>query len=90
MTEVKHFRAPQDSDRRVGEISYSYIAGQTTDADPANVLAYEHPDINNGEGGNVLFISGIVEFKRGDTLSQAVRATYIRLGRLDEIPDFAR
>jgi hypothetical protein len=86
----KQFRAPLDDAWQPGGSSYTYIPGQTPDGDPANVLAYEHPDINNGEGGNVLYVSGHVEFKRGDALPQAVRATYQRLGRPDEVPDFAR
>ena len=43
---------------------YVYIEGQTTLDDPRNVLVYEKPENHAGEGGNVLFLDGSVEFIR--------------------------
>lgn len=41
---------------------YDYIPGQTVNDDPRNVLLYEKPENHEGEGGNVLFDDGHVEF----------------------------
>ena len=43
---------------------YEYIPGQTTRDDPRNVVAYDKPDNHDGEGGNVLFLDGHVDFIR--------------------------
>lgn len=65
-------------------IAYVYIAGQTDDSDPRNVLAYER--VRDDEGTNVLFVDGHVEFMKLPRFKRVLRETYRRLGREDEIP----
>jgi prepilin-type processing-associated H-X9-DG protein len=64
--------------------SYVYIAGQTTQSDPRNVLAYER--VQGNEGSNALFIDGHVQWMKLDAFRAAVRETYQRLDREDELP----
>ncbi|MGE0480105.1 MAG: H-X9-DG-CTERM domain-containing protein [Phycisphaerae bacterium] len=64
--------------------SYDYVAGQSTKADMRNVLAYERTF--SPEGTNVLFVDGHVEWMRLDEFRAAVRATYKRLNRENELP----
>ena len=64
-------------DAAPGECSYFYIAGQTMKSDPSNVLAYE-PDYD-GEGGNVLFVDGHVEWATPARRQQVVDKTHERL-----------
>ena len=66
------------------EESYVYIAGQNEDSDPRNVLAYER--MLDGEGTNVLFVDGHVEWLRPDDFAQRLTDTYARLGRDAEVP----
>lgn len=89
VTEIQ-LRAPTDDAWQPGGCSYVYVAGQSMASDPRNVLAYERPDVNDGEGANVLFVDGHVEFMRVDSINQVIRETYERLGRSEEVPDFAR
>ena len=90
MITPKVFDVPADDAKAPGQSSYLYINGQTLNDDPRNVLVYERPDINDGEGTNILFLDAQVEFMRGDAPARAVRDTYTRLGRENEIPDWAR
>lgn len=65
--------------------SYIYLAGQTTDSDARNILAYER--IYDDDGTLVLFVDGHAEFiKPLETFKKALLDTYTRLGRQDEIP----
>ena len=45
-------------------VAYIYIAGQGVINDPRNVLMYEPPENHAGEGANVLFADGHVQFIR--------------------------
>jgi hypothetical protein len=67
-----------------GEESYIYIAGQTVYADVRNVLAYER--IRGRAGTHVLFTDNHVASLSLDELRVALRATYERLDRADEMP----
>ena len=78
----KQLRSPRDEDQDEDTVSFVYIAGQTTAADPRNVLAYER--VFGDEGTNVLFMDGHVEWMKLDNFKKAVRETYQRLGR--ELP----
>ena len=62
-----------------GRCSYVYISGQTLKSNPRNVLAHE-PDYD-GEGGNVLFVNGHVEWIKPPRYRQVIDETYERLGR---------
>jgi prepilin-type processing-associated H-X9-DG protein len=80
----KQLHSPRDVDEDEDHVSYVYIAGQTTDAKPNNVLAYER--LLDEEGTNVLFVDGHVEWLRPDAFRAAVRETYRRLGRMADLP----
>ena len=67
----KQFHAPQDSGQG---ISYIYLGGTAAD-DPRNVLAYERPDINRGEGVNVLFSDSHVEWMKMPDFQRALEET---------------
>jgi len=60
--------------------SYIYIAGQTTEMYPGNIVAYENPEFCR-EGLNVLFLDSHVEFMKPDEFRQELEATYKKLGR---------
>jgi len=64
--------------------SYTLIGGQDAGRDPRNVLAYETPI--SDEGTSVLFVDGHVEWMRPEPLTAALRATFQRLGRPEELP----
>lgn len=64
--------------------SYGYIAGQKRGDDESNVLAFEW--LHSREGTTVLFLDGHVEWLPLDEAKRAVRETYRRLDREDEIP----
>jgi len=68
---------------RGGEVAYAYIGGQTMDADPRNVLAYE--PVGRGGAHEVLFLGGHVARLPQSEVAAAVRATDERLGREGEI-----
>ncbi|MFH0981935.1 MAG: H-X9-DG-CTERM domain-containing protein [Planctomycetota bacterium] len=71
--------SPRDGrDPPPGNCSYVYLAGQTLKSDPRNVLAYE-PDFE-GEGGNVLFVDGHVEWIKPPRFQQMIDETRARLG----------
>jgi prepilin-type processing-associated H-X9-DG protein len=69
-----------------GTLRYHYIAGQRGAGDPQNVLVYEDLDNHNGEGGNILFLDGHVEFRKPPEFKQAIQETFARLKREAEIP----
>jgi prepilin-type processing-associated H-X9-DG protein len=59
--------------------SYEYIAGQSLNSEPTNVLVYEKRD-NHREGGNVLFVDGHVAFiKPYNEVERLVEETKERL-----------
>ncbi len=58
---------------------YVYIPGQRPDSNPTNVLVYEKPENHGGEGSNVLFVDGHVEFMTNDQVKRLVRETRERL-----------
>ncbi len=62
-----------------GGCSYVYFAGQSMKSNPRNVLAYE-PDFA-GEGGNVLFVDGTVEWIKPPRFQQVIDETRARLGQ---------
>jgi hypothetical protein len=64
--------------------SYIYIAGQTADTDPGNMLVYENPAYCR-DGVNAGFVDAHVKWMRRDEFLQALEATYKRLGR--EMPE---
>jgi prepilin-type processing-associated H-X9-DG protein len=61
------------------ECSYEYIAGQTSGSAARNVLAYE-PDYD-GEGGNILFADGRVEWVKPPEYQRVIDETRKRLGQ---------
>jgi len=65
--------------------SYTYIAGQTAAADLRNVLAYEWPPSDRKTAA--LFCDGHVELMPLEQFAEALKATYQRLNRQDEMPD---
>jgi prepilin-type processing-associated H-X9-DG protein len=67
-----------------GGASYAYVAGQTSEGDSENVLAYELT--THGDRRSVLFADGHVERIGSKELARSVRETYRRLGRQDDIP----
>jgi prepilin-type processing-associated H-X9-DG protein len=75
-------RSPRDPNP-VGS-SYVYIAGQTSESDARNVLAYER--LVDKEGTNVLFVDGHVEWMKQPAFARAVRETYRRLDRAADLP----
>jgi prepilin-type processing-associated H-X9-DG protein len=62
-----------------GGSSYVYIAGQTTDDDPENVLMYEPLGNHEGPGGNVLFADTHAEFLKEPGYTNAIARTRARL-----------
>ena len=64
--------------------SYVLITEQTWNSDTRNVLAYETP--LDDEGTNVAFLDGHVEWMKLPQFREALRKTYERLDRLDELP----
>ncbi len=69
------------------DFPYVYITGQTTMADPRNVLIYERLFAHAGDGGNLAFVDGHVEFAKPPRYQELIRETFRRLGREEEIPD---
>lgn len=80
----KMLRSPRDPSDDESAVSYVYLAGQSPEADPRNVLAYERPV--DEEGTNVLFVDGHVEWLALEPFKAAVRETYRRLGRDEDLP----
>ena len=72
-------------DQSGSESSYVYIEGQKNTMDPRNVLVYERPDLNDGEGVNVAFLDGHTRFYTIDEFREELAATYERLER--EMPE---
>ena len=67
--------------------SYVYIAGQSVGSDSRNVVVYEL--VENEDAATVLFGDGHCEYQHMHEFKQALRDTYTRLGREDEIPPWA-
>ncbi len=62
------------------EACYAYIKGQGEWNNPSNVLVYEKADHHGGEGGNVLFCNGTVEFiKPYSRIEELARETKERM-----------
>lgn len=80
----KQIHSPRDSDADENSVSYVYLAGQTQSAAPQNVLAYEQ--VFGNEGTSVLFVDGHVQWMKIKEFRGAVRETYKRLGRENEVP----
>lgn len=59
-TTRQQFQCP--SSMTPGQQCYYYVPGQTTNSDPSGVLLFEDPQIHGGEGGNVLYQDGHVQF----------------------------
>ena len=74
----KQLKAPNDAYEGV---SYVYIAGQTRDSDSRNVLAHERRGLNDGEGVNVAFVDGHVEFMKMREFGRVLAATQERLNK---------
>ncbi|HNQ22390.1 MAG TPA: hypothetical protein PKK06_04785 [Phycisphaerae bacterium] len=74
----EQLRSPKDGP---GQTSYVYIAGQTANDDPRNLLAHEREDLNYGEGVNVLYVDGHVAFQKLPVFQEELRATQERLSR---------
>ena len=68
--------APDDPTDRV---SYVYLGGQSVDMNYRNVLAHERVDLNGGEGVNVLFLDGSVQFIRPPQVDALLEETWARL-----------
>ena len=66
------------------EVVAVYVAGQTIEADPRNVLVYERP--SGDEGVAVAFVDGHAEWTDPEHFRRVLRDTYERLGRLDDLP----
>ena len=60
--------------------SFIYIAGQTTNSNPGNILAYENPEFCT-EGVNVLYLDGHVAFEKPDQFRKQLAETCKRLGK---------
>jgi len=60
--------------------SFIYVAGQTVEMDPGNIVAYENPAFLS-DGTNVLYLDGHVQWIKPDEFLQDLEATYKRLGR---------
>lgn len=77
--------SPRDEE---GRISYVYLgelySSTGVDFNARNVLAYER--VIGHEGTNVLFADGHVEWMHLVAFRDAVRGTYERLGRSDDLP----
>jgi hypothetical protein len=65
------------------DVDYAYIAGQTTSADPRNILVYETV---GAEGRAVAFVDGSTRFLKFGEFEQHIRDTYKRLNRMNELP----
>ncbi len=63
---------------------YVYIPGQSNDSNPTNVLLYEKPENHGGEGSNVLFVDGHVEFLPNGEVERRVQETKEKLAKGDE------
>jgi len=61
--------------------SYVYIAGQTTNGNPRNVLVYERPENHGEDGVCVLFMDGHVEFVDLDRLERELQQTRERMNK---------
>jgi len=66
------------------EPSYLFVTGQTTKSPSENILAYENPAFS-GEGLNVLFVDGHVEWMKPAQFKKALSETCNRLSR--PVPD---
>lgn len=60
--------------------SYYYVPGQTTNSAPNGVLLFEDPANHNGEGGNVLYQDGHVQFIKGQQF-QSIVDTYVDIAQ---------
>jgi prepilin-type processing-associated H-X9-DG protein len=85
MITAKELHSPRDP-MPEDHVSYAYIGGQIfRSSNPRDVLAYE-PIADNGRT-NVLFVDAHVESMDAIAFRQAVRETYKRLGRENELPE---
>ena len=85
MITAKELHSPRDP-MPEDHVSYAYIGGQIfRSSNPRDVLAYE-PIADNGRT-NVLFVDAHVESMDAIAFRQAVRETYERLDREDELPE---
>jgi prepilin-type processing-associated H-X9-DG protein len=84
MVTPKMLHSPRDPDGDEEAVSYEYISGQSADSDPRNVLGYERPF--GDEGTNALFVDGHVEWLKLEEFKRALRETYRRLEREDQLP----
>lgn len=78
----KLLQSPQHPDNV--DVSYVYIAGQSPNDHPRNVLAYEKP--LGADRLNVLFNDGSVQWMSIEQFRSVLRQTYERLNREEEIP----
>jgi len=60
--------------------SYIYVAGQTAEMYPGNIVAYENPAFCQ-DNINVLFLDSHVELMKPDAFRHELEATYEKLGR---------
>lgn len=83
MIAPKQFWCP-GCDGPPGELDacYVYVEGQGPNSNSQNVLAYEKPAHHQGEGANVLFVDGHVEFVRPESrVAELVEETRERMHR---------
>ncbi len=75
------FSCPGAGRKRAGWYAcYGYVRGQSVSSNPENVLVYERSDSHYGDGGNVLFVDGEVQFVEPyGKVKELVRQTRKRL-----------
>lgn len=84
---AKSLHSPVDD---TGQVSYVYVTGLKDVFEANQVIAYERPDLADGDGVAVLLGDGHVEMTSLEELKGLLYDTYSRLGRLDEMPEWAR
>lgn len=72
--------APNDHRADI-QSSYLYIEGQNIQMPQQNIVAYEHPFVNDFEGVNVMFLDSHVEYLPMDAFKRRLRETLDRLDR---------
>ena len=76
LIEAETLRSPK---YEPGRPCYLYISGQTIKSHPGNIVVHERLDMAKGEGVNVGFVDGYLEFLRMPAFEQAMRETKERL-----------
>jgi len=79
-TTPKQFVCPSTADT-LGDCSYIYVPGYGVNGDPKQIIVYEPIENHGGEGGNILYLDGHVQFVKSPQYEQAIAAIKLPGGK---------